>query len=415
MKKTILILVIIITGLITAGRVNSQWVQQYTGTTANLYDIEFLNRYTGWCVGTGSTCLKTTNGGINWIQMNHPIPWKPINSVHIVDSNIVYFVGDFETIFKTIDGGTNWIVIKNGPGGQGHSYEGLFFMNKDTGWICGTGSLVFKTTNGGISFDSVNISAAYVYDMYFKDANTGCVTTDGRIFRTTNGGLNWYLAFDTYWSTTFLKISFVENSYGWIAGYNDNAIYRTIDFGENWLLVSTYVSGMFGVCFVNKDTGFIGGLTNWLFKTTNGGYNWIRENTNIANHAFESIEFVDDTVGWACCTGGYILHTTTGGQSLTNIANQLELTSEEYALYQNYPNPFNNKTRIVFEIPKSSRVEIAIYDISGRKIDLLTDGIYAPGKYEIYYPAEKLNSGIYFYRMIINDERTVTKKLILIK
>ena len=95
MKKLFVILL-----LLTAFSVNAQWVQQYTGVTANLYDIEFLNRYTGWSVGASGTCLKTTNGGVNWDQMNHPVGTKPLRAVHIVDSNVVYIVGYFRTIKK---------------------------------------------------------------------------------------------------------------------------------------------------------------------------------------------------------------------------------------------------------------------------------------------------------------------------
>ena len=187
MKKLFTILVMLVTM-----SVNAQWVQQYTGTTANLYDIEFLNRYTGWSVGSGGTCLKTTNGGINWVQMNHPVGTKPLRAVHIVDSNVVYFVGYFETIFKTTNGGLNWVILKNGPGGQGNSYFGLYFINKDTGWVSGTYQKISKTTNGGLTFDSTFISPGYTYDMYFKDANTGFVTSEGLIFKTINGGGSWF-------------------------------------------------------------------------------------------------------------------------------------------------------------------------------------------------------------------------------
>ncbi len=114
---------------------------------------------------------------------------------------------------------------------------------------------------------------------------------------------------------------------------------------------------------------------------------------------FESIEFVNDTVGWVCSTTGVILHTTTGGQSLTGIANQVENVAEKYDLYQNYPNPFNSQTKIKFAIPKFSEVRIIVYDILGKERDLILDGIYQPGKYEVNYSPKELSSGIYFYKM----------------
>ncbi|TRZ51814.1 T9SS C-terminal target domain-containing protein, partial [bacterium] len=123
----------------------------------------------------------------------------------------------------------------------------------------------------------------------------------------------------------------------------------------------------------------------------------------------------NDTVGWVCSTSGIILYTTTGGQTLTGIANQTENTAHDYELYQNYPNPFNNQTKIKFEIPKFSEVRISVYDILGRERDIVLDGIYQAGKYEIIYSSKNISSGIYFYRMEINGEITKTKKLVLKK
>ena len=412
MKKLFVILL-----LLTAFSVNAQWVQQYTGVTANLYDIEFLNRYTGWSVGASGTCLKTTNGGVNWDQMNHPVGTKPLRAVHIVDSNVVYIVGYFRTIIKTTDGGDSWITLENGPSGGGRSYFGLYFINKDTGWISGSSSKISKTTNGGLNFDSTTINAGYTYDMYFKDAFTGFVTADGRVFKTTNGGISWFFSLYLTSSRTFWKISFVGNKFGWVAGFNGEGVYRTNDFGENWSIIydSIKVKWMYGVCFINEDTGFIGGSYDRLFKTTDGGFNWTRENTSTNNNEFESIEFVNDTVGWTCSTGGVIMHTTTGGQTLTGIANQTVNIAERYELYQNYPNPFNNQTKIRFEIPKYSEIRIVVYDILGKQKDIILDGIYQPGKYEINYSSKDLSSGIYFYRMEINGEIKKTKKLMLKK
>jgi len=393
MKKLIIILL-----MLTVFSVNAQWIQQYSGTTANLYDIEFLNRYTGWCVGSGGTCLKTTNGGVNWIQMNHPVGAKSLESVHIVDSNIVYFVGHFETIFKTVDGGTSWIIIKNGPSGNSDSYYGLYFINKDSGWVCGNGNKVLRTRDGGNTFDSGYVNSNWLYDMYFKDASTGFVTSEGQVYKTTNGGNTWF--YSLLLTTTRIF-----------------CVYKTTNIGVNWTLIcdSSAIDNMYGVEFVNKDTGFICGMYNKLFKTTDGGYHWARENTTTNNQTFLSLRFVNDTVGWICSTTGIILHTTTGGQTLTGIANQTESIAEKYELCQNYPNPFNNQTKISFEIPKYSEVRIVVYDILGRQRDFILDGIYQPGKYEVNYSPKDLSSGIYFYKMEINGEITKTKKLMLNK
>ena len=86
MKKLIFVIsLVVIIFSVYIPKIYSQWIQQYTGTTAIIRDIEFLNENTGWAVGDGGTCLKTTNGGTNWIQQNNPAGTKPFVSVHIVD------------------------------------------------------------------------------------------------------------------------------------------------------------------------------------------------------------------------------------------------------------------------------------------------------------------------------------------
>jgi len=85
-----------------------------------------------------------------------------------------------------------------------------------------------------------------------------------------------------------------------------------------------------------------------------------------------------------------------------------------FVLYQNYPNPFNPYTRIKFDLPASSSVYIKVYDINGREVYFRNLGLLKPGKYEIKYEAEGLNSGVYFCRIQAGDF-TATNKIILLK
>ncbi|TLY31300.1 MAG: T9SS type A sorting domain-containing protein [Ignavibacteria bacterium] len=71
-----------------------------------------------------------------------------------------------------------------------------------------------------------------------------------------------------------------------------------------------------------------------------------------------------------------------------------------YSLLQSYPNPFNPSTVIQFDLPKSSRTTLKIYDVLGREIaTLLNDEPYAPGTYRIVYQGGSLASGVYFYSL----------------
>ncbi len=80
----------------------------------------------------------------------------------------------------------------------------------------------------------------------------------------------------------------------------------------------------------------------------------------------------------------------------------------------NYPNPFNPSTTIKFAVPKSSNVKIAVYDLTGKELEVLVNEHVQPGTYQTAWNASKYSSGIYFYKLT-SDNFTETKKMILIK
>jgi len=86
----------------------------------------------------------------------------------------------------------------------------------------------------------------------------------------------------------------------------------------------------------------------------------------------------------------------------------------DYVLLQNYPNPFNPTTTISYKLPKSSFVKLAIYDVNGKLIETLVNEFKNAGYYLVEWNADKICSGIYFYR-IDAGEYTCVKKCLLVK
>ncbi|MCH7963445.1 MAG: exo-alpha-sialidase [Bacteroidetes bacterium] len=86
----------------------------------------------------------------------------------------------------------------------------------------------------------------------------------------------------------------------------------------------------------------------------------------------------------------------------------------DYILYQNYPNPFNPVTTIRYEIPEDGMVTIKIYDILGQEVKTVLNEFKQATRYEVDFNASGLASGVYIYRMQVNDFIT-SKKMILIK
>jgi hypothetical protein len=70
-----------------------------------------------------------------------------------------------------------------------------------------------------------------------------------------------------------------------------------------------------------------------------------------------------------------------------------------YALHPNYPNPFNPATKIRYALPEATHVRLAVYDLLGREVATLIDGMQPSGWHEATFEAADLPSGVYLYRL----------------
>lgn len=402
--------------------VYAQWIQQVSGTTFGMQDCHFINENTGWVCGGSFNIQKTTNGGLNWIQQPSGVA-KILIGIHAVDANLVWCVGEYNTILKTTNGGNNWVVIRDGPVSS-PTFLKVFFLNANTGWLLRT-NYILRTTDGGTSFDSTNTVFTFLNDIYFKDAFTGVVCANGaRILRSTDGGVNWNLIpvpLHQGGQPDFDRISFVNNSYGWTVGYGSASglgklVYRTTDFGSSWDTIGRvqypHSELNYSVFFSSLNTGYCGGTSGYIYKTTNGGFNWYQQAVPIDGYR-RDFWFANDTVGWAVGGGGYILKTTNGG-TYVGIEPISSVIPPSFSLFQNYPNPFNGSTVIEFSIQQSDIYRLEIFDVLGRKVSELFNESLKAGKYKQTFYSDGLSSGTYFYRLS-SGKNTQIKKLILVK
>ncbi len=86
----------------------------------------------------------------------------------------------------------------------------------------------------------------------------------------------------------------------------------------------------------------------------------------------------------------------------------------EFKLSTNYPNPFNPSTKISFDIPEKTHVDLAVYDIQGKKVVTLVNEMLESGNYSIEFNSGYLPSGTYLYQ-IVAGEFTDSKKMMLLK
>jgi hypothetical protein len=79
-----------------------------------------------------------------------------------------------------------------------------------------------------------------------------------------------------------------------------------------------------------------------------------------------------------------------------------------------YPNPFNPVTELSFTLPAAGRVKLTVFDLTGREVRTLANGVFTSGWHSVSFDARDLPSGIYFAR--ISTERLMqTRKIVLLK
>jgi hypothetical protein len=84
------------------------------------------------------------------------------------------------------------------------------------------------------------------------------------------------------------------------------------------------------------------------------------------------------------------------------------------SLAQNYPNPFNPSTQIEFTLAGAQHVSLRVYDMAGRQVATLIEGVVQSGRHSATFSANHLASGIYLYRFISNTHQ-FTRKMTLVK
>ena len=98
---------------------------------------------------------------------------------------------------------------------------------------------------------------------------------------------------------------------------------------------------------------------------------------------------------------------------ITDVDDEVIMPSA-FKLEQNFPNPFNPSTRIQYQVSSNSHVSLKVYDVLGNEITTLVNEEKKAGSYEVEFNAEKLSSGVYFYKLTAGNFIS-TRKMLLLK
>ena len=243
------------------------WTQQTSNVDARLRGVSAVNARIAWASGSGSTVLRTDDGGTTWKKLIVTSDALDFRDIDAIDENTAYVLsignGAASRIYKTVDGGATWV---------------LQFRNEDP--------------------------KAFLDAMSFWDANHGIVigdSVDGKfyILTTANGGRDWSrvppdtlpaaLENEGAFAASGTNIAVYGKGSAWIGlGASARArVLRTTDGGRSWKVSETPLksgqsSGIFSIAFADPKHGMIVGgdyqkekeAVDNLALTDDGGVTW---------------------------------------------------------------------------------------------------------------------------------------------
>jgi photosystem II stability/assembly factor-like uncharacterized protein len=366
-----------------------------------------------------------------------------------VDPQVIYAGGGYG-IFISADGGATWQRFTRGLGGsvsrirfnleqpgsvytgsyrsidQGRTWTDLGFADRyeysvvdpvnfavayriagdeESSWI-------EKTEDRGVTWHKagleVNSETGIYDDITINPNNTNeLFATTGRLYRSEDGGESWSRIANVE-DVTSIALHPRDGALYIISG---DALLKTEDHGETWEIVNRFLSVETRYPLRITDVeihvdGTLFAITNkGLLKSVDGNewhaFNEYLPPTEIRDIAIDPTD--PNTIYLATATGVYVFtHRRSTEVSAT------EEAIDTYLLGQNYPNPFNAETRIQYNLSRSDRVELIIYDILGRPVRVLVDENQQAGYHQIIWNGldgekKRQANGVYIYRLSTSD------------
>jgi hypothetical protein len=114
--------------------------------------------------------------------------------------------------------------------------------------------------------------------------------------------------------------------------------------------------------------------------------------------------------GWASYNRNLMLGAVVG--VATSIDSD-EDRADRLELHQNYPNPFNPTTVVGFQLSVFGHTSLKVYDMLGREVATLVDGVMSAGSHQVTFDGSALSSGIYLVRLTAGSESRVMRMTLL--
>jgi photosystem II stability/assembly factor-like uncharacterized protein len=402
----------------------NMWIEQQTPVNKWLFRCSFPDSLNGWAAGEDGVIIRTSNGGVNWVMQNSPVDFF-IYDIYFLNNRLGWALANdnFDNgtaVLSTTNGGVNWSFYRY-PDSTTLLYA-IHFKDSLNGFMAGYSGVIVRTTNNGASWlpAVVDSSSSAYFPIYRISTGSGlCIATGGAydilgaVWVSTNNGVNWRsyaVTGEPIFSFQILSPSKVVALGG---DFEFGAIQtRTYNAGANWTYDYLNTFGIpRGLSFRTESEAWgVLSISARFFYTLDTGNTWSTMDVPDTNGLYD-IKFTDPRNGYAVGINGTVYKYNSGLIGISNNQNNLPAKNE---LFQNYPNPFNPATTIKYYLTKPGIVKIFIYDVTGKLVKHVYDGLKPAGEHSLRFDASGLSSGLYLYKLEAGNY-SETKKMVIVK
>lgn len=292
---------------------------------------------------------------------------------------------------------------------------------------------ICKSTNGGVSWSrsilSTKPGGVYALALHPSNANIifagGVSDTNsaGKVLKSIDGGANWSdvstglaqnynIVYALVIDPTAPDVIYAGCNYG---------VFKSTNGGLNWINLNTPFSAVRALLIDTSASPcriYAGSASYGVYYSSDGGSSWQPMNQGLSNIQINCLGFdPQQKYLYAGTSGGGVFRRTISTD--VRISPQSKLPAK-LALTANYPNPFNATTVIGYEVPENidDPVRLMIYNSSGQLVSKLLDAYQLPGQYKVSWDGlndqgAPVASGMYIGVLTAGAQTTATKMMLI--
>lgn len=287
----------------------------FSGTTlfsAGLNSIHTPDGVNIIAAGNEGKILRSSNSGNTWASYN--MPTVNFKSVFSVNDN-VWIAGDNGKVYKTKKVNSP---ISSYETGVTTSINSIYFIDDNTGFVCGDAGVVYKTIDGGLTWNPSNtgIPSVKLNSISFLDADKGVVVGDnGTVYITANGGSSWTLE-NTGATKNLLSAKYFADGITIVGEYGTLVLKNG---SSSWTSVNTrIVTDIRGVSGTNINDVHVCGGGGFIRNNKNGDSRFYSFEANPMIADLVDIFYYDANLGFAVSSlNDVVIKTTDAGTTWT--------------------------------------------------------------------------------------------------